>query len=46
MTRARLCLGHLFDRRLPEPVEWLEAAMAPGAEPNLDLWATPTSCAS
>ncbi|MGI5271507.1 DinB family protein [Nonomuraea sp. CA-218870] len=36
-----LYLGHVFGRRLAEPVPWLETALAPGAEPNLDMWATP-----
>ncbi|MFG1947108.1 DinB family protein [Nonomuraea sp. NPDC048826] len=36
-----LYLGHVFGRRLPEPLPWLEAALADDAEPNSDLWATP-----
>lgn len=36
-----LYLGHAFGRHLAEPVPWLEAALAPDAEPNLDMWASP-----
>lgn len=39
-------LGHVFGRRLQEPIPWfdaVEAAEAAGAEvePNVDMWATP-----
>lgn len=36
-----LYLGHVFGRELPDPPVWLDAVLAPDAEPNLDLWAAP-----